>query len=352
MNAKTFLLTLSCAVVFHGLANGQPAQRTFVSSATGVDANPCSRARPCRNFAAALGQTLAGGEIIVLDSGGYGQVTINKAVQIQAVGVYAGVTAASGVAITIASGASDQVVLRGLTINGVGALSGIFFSSGASLHIDRCQITGFFHNGVLIDASAVATVFVKDSVFRGDSFGLAARNLGSSITRVSVDHCRFVDNGVVGLAALQNSQVSVRNSVAEHGSGGFWAEAFEAGATAALFLESCRSASNIDGISIGSGNAGTAFATISNSEVVNNSSSGVFVGLTGTAYISRTVVAHNGTGIDADAATAFARVSDSTITRNNTGITGPGTVLSRTPAGNTLEGNTNDGSFTGTFAAE
>ena len=60
---------------------------------TAVDANTCSLAAPCRTFAAALGQTNAGGEIVVLDSAGYGPMTINKAVSIVVPpGIYAGVS--------------------------------------------------------------------------------------------------------------------------------------------------------------------------------------------------------------------------------------------------------------------
>jgi len=57
------------------------AQRTFVAS-TGNDAAPCSLAQPCRGFARAITQTNAGGEVIVLDSAGYGPVTITKSVSL------------------------------------------------------------------------------------------------------------------------------------------------------------------------------------------------------------------------------------------------------------------------------
>ena len=57
------------------------AQRTFVAS-YGIDTHPCSRTQPCRSFGTALAQTNASGEIIVLDSAGYGTVTITKSVSI------------------------------------------------------------------------------------------------------------------------------------------------------------------------------------------------------------------------------------------------------------------------------
>ena len=57
------------------------SNRTFVSG-NGSDANPCSLAAPCRSFAGALAQTSPGGEIAVLDTAGYGAVTIGQAVSI------------------------------------------------------------------------------------------------------------------------------------------------------------------------------------------------------------------------------------------------------------------------------
>jgi hypothetical protein len=53
------------------------AQRTFVSGlGTGTT---CSRSTPCRQLATALAQTSVGGEVVVLDSAGYGAVTCFQA---------------------------------------------------------------------------------------------------------------------------------------------------------------------------------------------------------------------------------------------------------------------------------
>jgi hypothetical protein len=57
------------------------ANRTFVSG-QGSDSNPCSLGAPCRSFAQAITQTAPGGEITVLDSAGYGTVTITQPVTI------------------------------------------------------------------------------------------------------------------------------------------------------------------------------------------------------------------------------------------------------------------------------
>src|SRR5215468_7208489 len=57
------------------------ATRTWVSG-VGDDVNPCSRTAPCKTFAGAISKTAAGGEISVLDPGGYGAVTITKSITI------------------------------------------------------------------------------------------------------------------------------------------------------------------------------------------------------------------------------------------------------------------------------
>ena len=57
------------------------ATRTWVSG-VGDDVNPCSRTAPCKTFAGAISKTAAGGEINCLDPGGFGAVTITKAMTI------------------------------------------------------------------------------------------------------------------------------------------------------------------------------------------------------------------------------------------------------------------------------
>src|SRR5438034_6795936 len=69
------------------------ATRTWVSG-VGDDANPCSRTAPCKTFAGAISKTAAAGEINCLDPGGFGAVTITKAITIACEGVTAGVLAA------------------------------------------------------------------------------------------------------------------------------------------------------------------------------------------------------------------------------------------------------------------
>src|SRR5438128_323295 len=79
-STKIVLAALSLGLALPSLAAAQ-ATRTWVSG-VGDDANPCSRTAPCKTFAGAISKTAAGGEISALDPGGYGAVTITKAITI------------------------------------------------------------------------------------------------------------------------------------------------------------------------------------------------------------------------------------------------------------------------------
>jgi len=89
--------TAGIAILFLAMAVAQAQEnRTFVSVG-GDDANKCRQATPCKTFQGALVKTNPGGEIDVLDSGGFGAVNINKAVTIDGSGVVAGALATSTV---------------------------------------------------------------------------------------------------------------------------------------------------------------------------------------------------------------------------------------------------------------
>src|SRR5687767_14288191 len=129
-------------------ASAQPV-RTFVSS-SGNDANPCSLSAPCRNFGAAINAVASGGEVVALDSAGYGPVTITRPVSvIAAPGIHAAIAPTTGIAIEINAAQSDVVVLRGLSLNSQGAAYGVYFLEGNTLHIERCVINRFSISGVI-----------------------------------------------------------------------------------------------------------------------------------------------------------------------------------------------------------
>ncbi len=190
------------------------AQRTFVSAATGNDANPCTRAAPCRNFAAAIAQTLPDGEVVVLDSGGYGMVTITQSVSLIAPpGVYAGISVFSAAGITINAGPSDVVTIRGLTLNGLGGQDGIDFNSGAALYVQDSVFKNLGSDGVVADLNASASVVVVDSLFSRISNDGVVLTTSSGTVQGTIEHCRF-EGSANGVAAGGTAIVVVRDSVA------------------------------------------------------------------------------------------------------------------------------------------
>ena len=148
----TFKSPVLAVILFLGsvaVAKAQ-ASRTWVSG-VGDDANPCSRTAPCKTFAGAISKTAAGGEIDALDPGGYGAVTITKAITIDGGGNFASVLVRGTNGIVVSAGAFDVVTIRNVAINGIGTgLNGIRFLSGGALHVEKCEIFGF--TGVGIDA--------------------------------------------------------------------------------------------------------------------------------------------------------------------------------------------------------
>src|SRR5205809_6481829 len=101
---------------FASMAQAQ-ATRTWVSG-VGDDANPCSRTAPCKTFAGAISKTAAHGEINVLDPGGFGAVTITKAITIDGDGTLAGILSSLTNGIIVSAGANDVVIIRSVSING------------------------------------------------------------------------------------------------------------------------------------------------------------------------------------------------------------------------------------------
>lgn len=180
------LLTLALASLLPVLASAPAhaqATRTWVSG-VGDDANPCSRTAPCKTFAGAISKTATAGEINCLDPGGFGGVTITKAITISCEAGTAGVLVSGTNAIVINAPATAFVYLKGLDIEGLGTgLVGIKFLAGAGLVVDNCVIRGFQGaNGLAIgfNPTADATMTVVNTLVERN--GTAASGGGIQVS--------------------------------------------------------------------------------------------------------------------------------------------------------------------------
>jgi hypothetical protein len=213
------VLLFACSSLAHAQAT-----RTWVSG-VGDDVNPCSRTAPCKTFAGAISKTAAGGEINVLDPGGFGGVTITKSITISSEGFEAGVLVSGTNAIIVNALTTDVVILRGLDIEGLGtSLDGIKVIGGlAALHVEKCTVNAFRGangSGIEIAPTAAGTtkVFIKDTIVRNNGQGTGGGifiNPAAGVTvKASLDNVRM-ENNIFGLKVLGGtSNISVSNSVA------------------------------------------------------------------------------------------------------------------------------------------
>jgi hypothetical protein len=248
--------------------------RTFVKS-TGVDSNTasnCGPTTPCRTFGAALSVTDSGGEVVVLDSAGYGPSPINitQSVSITAPdGVYAGITVAAGDGIVI-NGSSIAVSLQGLRINGVGGANGINFAAGSELHIRNCAVSKMTSNGIQVTATP-ATIFINDVEVRDN--GQSGILLSGAMTAI-LDRVR-ADANAYGVYADSGAVVDVRNSTASANTfgGGFNLAASSADTT--LLVSKSASLRNVYGVLMVVSSPFHGYLTVESSVIEGNSFSGI-----------------------------------------------------------------------------
>jgi len=301
------------------------AQRTFVAS-YGVDSNPCTLVSPCRSFGVAIGQTTAGGEVVVLDSAGYGPVTITQAVTIGAPpGIYAGVSVTSGTGVTVNPGAAAKVTLRGLTVNGLGGATGIQLQSAAALYLDQMNVGGFAGGGAIgLNTATGATssaLFIKDSAFHDNATGLKTATTGGTLT-LGIERTMFERNAIG--ADIQGTTLgTIRSST------------FAAGGT---------------GISVGSAGSGRAVKLdLRDCTVGDNSGPGIVATAAAsptTVTLVSSLLSGNGTGIQAAGSGNVVLAFGNSILRNGLGISATSAASIATNGDNRLYFNGTNGSFT------
>jgi hypothetical protein len=209
-SAKIVIMGLMLALALPSLAAAQ-ATRTWVSG-VGDDANPCSRTAPCKTFAGAISRTAAGGEISVLDPGGFGAVTITKSLTINGDGGLASILVSGTPAIQIAAGSSDVVILRNLSLQGVGGgTDGIRYLSGGHLVVENLSISNFTGSGIVASVTGNGNLAVRNTSITGGTTGIVVNCSGTmraTLTGVSIVGTVHGIDAYVGATDVNNSSIS------------------------------------------------------------------------------------------------------------------------------------------------
>jgi Right handed beta helix region len=164
----------------------------------------------------------------------------------------------SGNAITINAGASDNVNLRGLTIEGIGgAANGILFTSGGNLAIENCVIRGFTNAGIFIAPSTSSSFSVSDTIASNNgNIGIWVQPTGSAVVKGVLSKVTANNNNSNGIRVSGVSttgatlNVTIVDSVASNNhAGGVVAQSLFLGTAAtAVLVRNVVVSSNLNGI--------------------------------------------------------------------------------------------------------
>ncbi len=249
------------------------ATRTWVSG-VGDDANPCSRTAPCKTFAGAISKTATGGEIDVLDPGGFGALTITKAITIDGTPVVAGVLVSGTAGFVVNAGATDLVIIRGLDFDGIGGsgTKGIQIIQAGKVQIENCQIYGFTPRDISVEPTTnPVQVFISNTRIKGSaSNGIVVAPTVSSVhAQVTLNNVEISENTNFGLSVTAGSSVIVRNSaISDNGFSTSLANirADGTGGTTTIDLDNVL----VSGSDIGIASLNGAVVRVNNSTIVGN----------------------------------------------------------------------------------
>jgi hypothetical protein len=314
---------------------GAQASRTWVSGA-GLDTNPCSRTQPCLTFAAAFAVTATGGEINVLDPGGFGSVTINRAVSIYNDGAgEAGIVVSSTNAIIINAGTAD-VNLRGLTLNGQGGGLGVHILAAGRVSIQN-RVIQQFGTGVNVATSANLKLKIQDTTIINNTNGVSVQP-GGGAANVSIERSRVDLNtgqGVTISGAFGGSPfLAMSDSSASLNSGIGILVVSQGGTVIAAALDNVRASSNNYGVAVSNGGR----AMIKRSLFSGNFTAGVEGDPGAIIAIKDTLISNNATGILSSSGASVV-TTNSDINSNNIAISG----VVRSTGDNNILFNVSDG---------
>ena len=170
----------------------QTATKIFVAS-TGLDTQSGARNAPVRSLAVAESLVAAGGEIVVLDTAGFGSLNITKSLAITVPPGVNGFITTTGYGLTINAAATDVVSINGLIIEGGAANAtgnGIQVTSVGNLKITNCTIRNF-PVGVVQDTGNASQMVVSGCSISGCGYGVLVQSEGSGTVSAVVTDCKI-----------------------------------------------------------------------------------------------------------------------------------------------------------------
>jgi hypothetical protein len=276
-----FFVLFAIAMCVGAMTSAAQAQatRTWVSG-LGDDANPCSRTAPCKTFAGAISKTAAGGEIDAMDPGGFGVLSITKAITIDGGGgIVASVLASSTYGIRVIAGANDFVTLRNLRINAVPqyafpGTSPIIFNTGGVLNVENCVLEGGTGFGIDFEPSSGShgDLHVNNTVIQDATGGGVLVSGNTATNRASITESTIINNGGFGVKSGLNSRVQITNSMVA-GTGQVAGSGDGLRADGGVITVESTTVTGGGGIGIHSTNSG--FVWISNATVTSNAGQGL-----------------------------------------------------------------------------
>jgi hypothetical protein len=276
---STLLSTFLGALFVVGLAVA-PAQaqatRTWVSG-VGDDANPCSRTAPCKTFPGAISKTATGGEIDVLDPGGFGTVNITKSITFDGGGgQVASILAAPGINAININAAGGVIILRNLRINGAGGTTGVAINSAAKVIIEKCDIFGFTGAAVQVSvSSATLQLKVQESTLNNNGGGVTSKPSGGATVTASIERTHADGNSgsgvkVDGTSGGSSNVAITDSSLSLNGSTGLNAVSGPSGTVKVDLTRDVMANNSGAGLQSSNASGGTSTVTVGQSMLSNN----------------------------------------------------------------------------------
>ena len=322
-----------CAPALLATAAQAQATRTWISG-VGDDVNPCSRTAPCKTFPGAISKTAAGGEIDTLDPGGFGAVTVVKAMTLANEGVgEAGILVAgtNGITVNCTTDPNCVVQVRGLQIDGgpVGSnsLSGIRFLAGKALQVENTVIRNFTGGnpngyGINFNPNSPAQLQVTDCIITTNGQQGAGAGTGAGIA-------------IIPQAGGSAKVTITRTSLANNANGIRIDNTSAAVPTNVIVQDSTVDTSATHGIAVVNPSTGTPqkdTVTVQDTVVSNSGGDGIVAnGVNSAAFLSRTTISGNAIGALTNNSGVINTYQNNVFTSNGMNLSGTTVLVNAAP---------------------